>query len=648
MSDAELVYEDFEYDKRFFIQTAKNSISSILQVFGEIVSNSDEAIGKRLSVSGGDRGEIHAHYDSETMKLCITDDGIGMDTATMRERLRFIGKESVESSKRSFFHRGLRDVFMAMGGGEVHSIARSGEHLVYSHARFDARRGMAMVASDDIVTPEAREIVGGDRTGTAVIVPLGRIHKQVPRSLTFPDMVRQFEDCVQIRPVLLDPSRRAFLHYDGEPPRRVAFTYHEGEVLIDNAPVRVGDMDATLWVKAAEKPIASSGGRQRRRSGILVRGERAAYEVTVGEKVKSLPGMSRIFGELRIDGIEELQRTLDKEADDESALIYKPDRSGLNDDHPLVIQLVEFIDAKLAPFLADLADTGTKAKVSTDERRRLMKMAQIINKEIRDAGFGGTFNDEGKPKPTDSSTENGGPGGRGGGSRPNPRSMSGALEFSVRRVLILAGETREVDLLVDPVMIVPNTPISVASKAGQIVAAVTLNKEAIPSPDADGFSTVKVKIVAGGSEGRREVEVAAGGYTATLPVHVRFPRASGFISSIDLTDDDYPSGAALYNPMSGKVEVFVGRPEFKQTEAKARKAKRQRMEDPLYRLLIVESVKEAALMEAAQRNAEVAMDELTEAERKDPKRFHSEVLYEYAALAYRLRAALIDAYVDAM
>jgi hypothetical protein len=215
-------------------------------------------------------------------------------------------------------------------------------------------------------------------------------------------------------------------------------------------------------------------------------------------------------------------------------------------------------------------------------------------------------------------------------------------------VLVLAGDTREVELLIAPALISPGTPIAVTSKAGQIVAAVKLDKEAVPDPDSDGISTVRVTVVAGSREGRREVEVASGGYAATLPVHVRFPRASGFISSIDPVDEDFESAAALYNPATGKVQVFIGRPEFKQAEARAYKAKRPKFEDPLYQMLIVESVKEAALMPAAARNAEVAMDELDEAERKDPRRFHDEVLTEYASLEYKLRAALIDAYVEAV
>ena len=648
MSDPVLAYEDFKYDKRYFIQNAKSSISSVAPVFGEIVSNSDEAIVKRIAHVGGDGGEINAYYDADSIELRVTDDGIGMDAATMVERLGFVGKEAEAGAKRSFFHRGLRDVILAMGSGDVHSIARMGDHLVYSHATFDARKGMAMVARDEIVTGEGRAIVGGEGTGTAVIVPLGWVHKQRPRSLGFSDMLRHFEECVQIRPVLLDPTRRLHLHYDSEPPRKVAFVYPEGEVLVDNAPVRVGELDATLWIRAAAKPITGSSSTQRRRSGILIRGERAAYEVTVGDKVKSLPGMSRIFGELRMDGIEDLQRQLDKAADDESALIYKPDRSGLNHDHPLAAQVVEFVDAKLAPFLGDLADTGSKAKVTTDERRRLMKMAQIINKEIREASVGATLDAGGKPKPPDSNGGVGGKAGAGGGSTPKPRTITGALEFEVRYVLVLAGDTREVELLIAPALISPGTPIAVTSKAGQIVAAVKLDKEAVPDPDSDGISTVRVTVVAGSREGRREVEVASGGYAATLPVHVRFPRASGFISSIDPVDEDFESAAALYNPATGKVQVFIVRPDFKQAEARAYKAKRPKFEDPLYQMLIVESVKEAARMPAAARNAEVAMDELDEAERKDPRRFHDEVLTEYASLEYKLRAALIDAYVEAV
>ena len=70
-----------------------------------------------------DEGVIHIHYEPASMELVVTDDGIGMVTAEMRKRLKKVGAEAMEDARRAFFHRGVREVFIAMGESSVESIA---------------------------------------------------------------------------------------------------------------------------------------------------------------------------------------------------------------------------------------------------------------------------------------------------------------------------------------------------------------------------------------------------------------------------------------------------------------------------------------------------------------------------------------------
>jgi hypothetical protein len=129
---------------------------------------------------------------------------------------------------------------------------------------------------------------------------------------------------------------------------------------------------------------------------------------------------------------------------------------------------------------------------------------------------------------------------------------------------------------------------------------------------------------------------------------VRYPRATGFIRDIVPVEEDWESGAAVYDPQTGRVKVYVGRPEFVNLAAHAKKEK---ADDPFkylpYRTLMVESVREAALRTAAERRAEVLFDELPQEERQEQDALSNLILYEYQALDYKLRRILVEAFVYA-
>ena len=65
----------------------------------------------------------------------------------------------------------------------------------------------------------------------------------------------------------------------------------------------------------------------------MVRAGRAAHESTLGAH-EGLPGTRHLYGEVRCDQLEELQRpALDRPR---PQLVVKVDRTGLNEHHPVV------------------------------------------------------------------------------------------------------------------------------------------------------------------------------------------------------------------------------------------------------------------------------------------------------------------------
>ena len=640
-------YQPLEFAERYYIQTAKNAIESLTHIVEEIGSNEDEAITRRAVRDGdADQGSLRFAYDPTTMTLELTGDGLGMATKAMRERLGRVGESPDSASKRSFFHRGVREVFLAMGGGEVTSIGQlpSGAQVL-SHALFDPNKGMAIGVQDRPVTDMERDELGLTGTGTRVRVPVRRFALKKPKLFEFAAMESQIRDCVGLRVVLTDPDRTVTLRFGNEPPRVLRFEYPEGEDLVAPKAVEIDGHAATLWAGISEKPIKGATRRRTRRNGILVRSERAAYEVSLGETLRNHPAMGRVFGELRIDDIEAMQREADKQADDESQLIYKTDRSGLNAEHPFVEVIHEFVDSALTPLIADLDANEVKKTVSPDMRRQLQKLAREINQVLKDAHVedvddpGGDTTDDTAPS-TDQPDPPPPP-------PPAPRVVEDGIDFAYDRIFLEAGRSRTVKVWFDSSRVPAGTSIHVNSSPDDMVTATTLSRTDVPEPGKDGVAEVDLTIKAGGVEGRHEVIVSAGGHSATLPVHVRFPRASGFISQIIPEETDWEAGSALWDPATGVVRVFVGRPEFTDAAAAAKRDGVEEWKHPLYRQLVVESVREAALWPAAARRAEVEWDELPQDERQDTNGFYRLVQTSFQELDYLLRSKLLKVFVEA-
>lgn len=641
-----LTYESYDFDSRYYIQTAKNNVTSFAHVIAEAITNSDEAIARRAARGANPTGAIRVSYDPGTFRLHVTDDGDGMDTERMRDRLKRIGAEPALDSKRGFFHRGIREVFIAMGSSVVESITVDGGRPVYTRAVFDPQNGMAIEVSDGDVTDDLRTNLGIAHAGTRLTIPLKRLAMSKPRLFTFPMLCSQIENCVQVRPVLLDPEREVTFEYGQTPPRRIRFAYPKGETLVPHETIQVADLPAVLWAAATDKPIKEGGkSKQNRRYGILIRGQRAAYEVSLGDSLSNYPSFQQLFGELRIDGIEEKQREADVNAADDAELIYKADRSGLNADHPISESINECLDKVLGPLLAALEAKEKKKSVTSDVRRRLSNLARIINKAVEGVKPGDIESATGAPsahaeKASNETTAPDPPAER------IPPEVPDGIAFAYDRIFVPAGGIRTVKVWFDTAKIPPGTSVLATVDPGGVISSASLSQPVVPTPPPHGIAELSLAIEADEAEGRQEVVVSSASYVESLPVHVRFQRASGFISQIIPVEKDWESGSAFYDPSTGRVSVYVGRPEFQEA---ARLARREKYDDPfkfpLYSQLIVESVREAALRTAAERLAEVAWDELPSEERQERDAFSRLVIVEYYALDYKLRNSLLKAFV---
>src|SRR6185295_2793530 len=208
------------------------------------------------------------------------------------------------------------------------------------------------------------------------------------------------------------------------------------------------------------------------------------------------------------DDIETMQREADKQADDESQLIYKTDPSGLNAEHPFVEAIHAFLDRTLTPLIADLDANDTKKQVSPDMRRQLQKLAREINQVLKEAHVE-EIDDPGGDT-TDTTEPSGDPPDPPDPPPPSPREVEDGIDFAYDRIFLEAGRSRTVKVWFDVAKIAVATPIRVESSPDEMISAATLSRTDVPDPGADGVAEVKLALKGGSDEGRHEVVVSAG------------------------------------------------------------------------------------------------------------------------------------------
>jgi hypothetical protein len=206
-------------------------------------------------------------------------------------------------------------------------------------------------------------------------------------------------------------------------------------------------------------------------------------------------------------------------------------------------------------------------------------------------------------------------------------------------------EQRSVSLLFDPAYISAGTPVTVIADAG---LRLKLWEEAVPAPNSRGWSrltgTLRARAtVRPGS--RLAVLAEAGAHSAEVEVQIVRHHASGWVREIARKDED-AQVEAHFDPESGVVTVFEGRPEFRALARAARRAglpKRRVQEYVPYRLLEVEAAANAVYQWAA----EQLLERRFAGERPiDPAEYARAVHLEAQTLRHRAHERLMRAFLE--
>ena len=657
---------------RYFRENFAQGGIDLVQIVPELVTNADAAI----AAGGGSSGRIVLRFGPPDPdfaaewrramrrlrapallewrhELRCSDDGVGMDAAAVDRRLGALGVTPDAGGQRGLFGRGLRDVWLAQGGGRIEGVhaGRLVESWFFPSGGDDPYAYVHI--RDEPASAAARTQLGLDGSGTRITVPLAA--GRPPANARLRRVVGQL---VQLRPVLEDPARELWLELPGEPAQLVTLPTPESDPerpLLFDDEIEVGaGVRARVIVRRAAEPIPLSPSRATRLGGLVIRSGRAAHETTLAGH-EGEPGTRHLYGEVICEELEQLQRAaLDSPR---PQVVVKVDRSGLNEHHPFVQRLTAAIERVLRPIVA--AEERRAGAHLVRAGRAVQARDQVglraLNDALRNAfdapgtaGFerGGAPADVAarvEPEPGDVAD--------GRSDEPPPpasapdAALVGALRFKQSPVRLHPGEDRGVSLVIDPAQVPPGTRVTVTADAG---LRLKLWDEVVPEPNRGGWSrltgTLRARVsVEPGA--RLSVTAEAAGHTAELEVLIVRHRASGWVSDIARKDEDAVI-EAHFDPESGVVTVYEGRPEFKALERAARRAgfKPARVREYLpYRMLEVEAAANAVYQWAAE---QIVARRLAGELRNDPVEYAHALRYETQSLRHRAHEKLMRAFLD--
>jgi hypothetical protein len=649
---------------RYFRENFAQAGIDLAQIIPELVTNADAAIAS----AGRQRGRIHlriGHADPEFLRawktalrtlklpalhswryeLVCTDEGEGIDADVVDQRLGALGVVPESTGQRGLFGRGLRDVWLAQGGGRIQGVRREraveswffpgagDDPYVYTHVL------------DTQATRAIRRELGIAHEGTRVTVPLadGRLPPNAR-------LRRLIADLVQLRPILEDDSRELLLELPGEPLQLVRHTPPEPDperpVLVDDEIELGRGVTARVIVRRSAQPIPLSPARAARRGGLVVCSGRAAHETTLAG-LEARPGARHLYGEVRCEAIERLQReALDAPR---PQVVVRVDRGGLNDAHPLVKRLYVAIERIVRPIVeAEERRAGARVvragrEIAARDEVGLRALNDALRVAFDAPGQAGFARGGRSEQPPIEEPERLGipPLGPGPGA---PAPVDAAMRFKQSPVRLHPGEERGVSLLFDPARVPPGTPIEIATDPG---LSLRLYRPDVPEPVAGGWSrgSGKLRALVSAEPGSQlSVFAEAGGHDAELVVIVVRHHANGWVREIARKDED-SYVEAEFEPETGVVTVYEGRREFKALERAARNAglrpSRVRAYVP-YRMLEVEVAANAVYWWAAERILERRLPGERPA---DPVEYAAAIRIEAQMLRHRTHHKLMKAFL---
>lgn len=382
--------EPLEYTKRHGYMTAQFAIRDIYDALVELITNCDDSYHRMADKKGQILIEIeHKH---ERKRVIVRDRAEGMTLGEMQRKIKKVGELSSAEGDRSFLGRGAKDcavlgkvTFESIKDNKYHrcEVLPSMDFVPYSpstRAAENIRKRLSIPRGNGtVVTIDADENTRIRRHDTLL--------SDLPWHYALRDIMHK------------DLGRKAFLRNLNEnvTPDRLIYNDPAGKIAIDEKIEVPGysGITAHLLLYKANDRLENPLDKRFRKTGILIKGERAIHEATLlSSEFEHDSYAQYYFGKLVCPFIDKLCKEYDDRQgkgvphpQDNPSLLIDPNRqSGLRREHPFTKALFQFPTERLRALIAKDKEKehGKHIQIENEETtKRLKKLAKEASKFIQ-------------------------------------------------------------------------------------------------------------------------------------------------------------------------------------------------------------------------------------------------------------------------
>jgi len=381
--------EDLDYTRRYGQMTAQFAIRNVYDALEELITNCDDSYYRMDKERGRILIEVDHRYKGNS-EIIVRDKAEGMNSDDMRQKIKKVGDLSSSEGDRGFMSRGAKDC-ANLGKVTFESIKNN-----YYH-KCEVLPTMEFVPYSPSLkaTPEIREQLHiPEGNGTVVTIEINE-NVKIPRHDT---LLSDLPWHYALRDIICSHKVLMRNINEGRSPEPLIYKDPIGKLVVNEKFEIPGYPGATahfLLYKASERLIDPLDKRFRR-TGVLIKGERAIHEITFfSSEFERDPYAEYYFGRLISPSIDKLCNEYDKRREkglshpeENPTLLIDPHRKeGLRRDHPFTKALFQTPTELLRKEITKDKEKERegRAQVENEEtRKRLKKLAKAASKFIQE------------------------------------------------------------------------------------------------------------------------------------------------------------------------------------------------------------------------------------------------------------------------
>lgn len=373
------------------------TIKSIEDALVELITNCFDAYRKTTTT---DKVVIIDLINDE--KIIVRDHALGLTSEQLQSCFLQIGNKTSEDSSRGFFSRGAKDI-TALGNLTFDTI----KDKKYSQCKLSTDVYGEITVQDIDVTEEILKnmCMKNNINGLSVTIELLPNYKSLEPTKIYTSISKNGT----LRDLVSNPSNnitiRKFIDNTNVFEQRVLYEYPPGELLLDIEYIipNYPNEFAKFVVYKANKPINKPLNESQLEFGFLIKDDTSVYEVsTIDNKYRWNPYMNYIYGYLQTNAIRKYLLDYDTNGSSISNPfpIIDPSRiSGVNKQHPLIINLFSIATVRIDSILRNLNSSVSAKSIAIDDIETLIDELSKYGLEIAqannvDVNFSPTYDGE--------------------------------------------------------------------------------------------------------------------------------------------------------------------------------------------------------------------------------------------------------------